>query len=116
MPLMTSYKFGDIVLVPFPFTDQITTKRRPAVVVSAAAYHRERPDLILMAVTGQVIASLSMGEVVIQDWQQAGLIKPSVIKPVLTTIEKELVFRKLGRLTQQDRGTLRLVLSTILGE
>ena len=31
-------------------------------VVSAAAYHRERPDLILMAVTSQVRASLSVGE------------------------------------------------------
>lgn len=76
MPLMTSYEFGDIVLVPFLFTDQTTTKRRPAVVVSATAYHREKPDLILMAVTGQVRASLSVGEVVIRDWQQAGLIKP----------------------------------------
>lgn len=116
MPLMTSYEFGDIVLVPFPFTDQTTTKRRPAVVVSATAYHREKPDLILMAVTGQVRASLSVGEVVIRDWQQAGLIKPSVIKPILTTVEKELVFRKLGQLTQQDRQALQTVLSTILGE
>jgi hypothetical protein len=27
------YQFGDVVLVPFPFTDQSTTKRRPGVVV-----------------------------------------------------------------------------------
>ncbi len=34
---MTGYKFGDILLVPFPFTDQSTTKKRPAVVVSSSA-------------------------------------------------------------------------------
>ena len=44
------YHFGDVILVPFPFTDQTTTKKRPAVVVSSEVYHRERPDLILMAI------------------------------------------------------------------
>ncbi|MCZ7619074.1 MAG: type II toxin-antitoxin system PemK/MazF family toxin [Myxococcota bacterium] len=51
---MTGYEFGDVLLVPFPFTDQSTTKRRPAVVVSSEAYHRERPDLVIVAVTSQV--------------------------------------------------------------
>jgi mRNA interferase MazF len=32
---MTGYEFGDLVLVPFPFTDQSAVKRRPAVVVGA---------------------------------------------------------------------------------
>lgn len=35
MPPTTGYSFGDIALVSFPFTDQSTVKRRPAVVVSA---------------------------------------------------------------------------------
>ncbi len=51
---MTSFEFGDVVLVPFPFTDQSTAKKRPAVVVSSAAYNAERRDLIVMAVTSQV--------------------------------------------------------------
>jgi mRNA-degrading endonuclease toxin of MazEF toxin-antitoxin module len=48
------YQFGDVVLVPFPFTDQSTTKQRPGVIVSSAAYHEARRNLILMAVTSQV--------------------------------------------------------------
>jgi len=85
---MTSYKFGDVVLVSFPFTDQTITKKRPAIVVSSAGYNRQRPDLIIMAVTSQMKPSASFGEVLITQWKQAGLIKPSVIKPICTTVEK----------------------------
>jgi mRNA interferase MazF len=52
---------------------------------------------------------------VIVDWQKAGLLKPSVIKPVLTTIEKGLVLHQLGKLEQQDYQALQNALQTILG-
>lgn len=88
MPNTTTYNFGDVVLVPFPFTDQKTTKKRPAVVVSSAAYNRVRPDVILMAITSQLSGYPRIGEVLVADWKVAGLVKASVIKPILTTIEK----------------------------
>ena len=53
MPRMTAFEFGDVVLVRFPFTDQSATKQRPAVVISSEAYHRARPDLVIMAITSQ---------------------------------------------------------------
>ena len=112
---MIGYEFGDLVLVPFPFTDQTAVKRRPAVVISSAAYHRARPDLLIMAVTSQQPATLSVGEVQVQDWRGAGLLKPSVLKPVLTTIDPTLVLKKLGRLTASDQAALRQVLTAILG-
>jgi len=49
MPPTTSYSFGDIVLVPFPFTDQTGIKKRPAVIVSSAAYHVARRDVVKFA-------------------------------------------------------------------
>jgi len=115
MQTTISYNFGDIVLVPFPFTDQTATKKRPAVVVSSASYNAARPDLILMAVSSQVRAAVTVGEVSIVNWQKAGLLKPSVIKPVLTTIEKGLVLRQPGQLEQPDCQALQNVLRTILG-
>jgi mRNA interferase MazF len=112
---MTSFDFADVVLVPFPFADQSTNKKRPAVVVSSEAYHRQRPDIILMAVTSQVRAASTIGEVAIQHWQSAGLIKPSVLKPLLATIEKRLVIRVMGNLHADDRAALRATLREIIG-
>jgi len=112
---MTGYEFGDVVLVPFPFTDQTTTKHRPAVVVSSAAYHRERPDLVILAVTSQMRPAAGLAEIAIAKWKEAGLLKPSVLKPVVATIERGLVLRKLGRLEQEDRRSLRNLLDGILG-
>jgi len=113
---MTDYKFGDIVLVPFPFTDQTTTKKRPAVIVSSNLYNQNRPDIVIMAVTSQSHGSGYFGDIRIPNWQPAGLLKPSVIKPILTTVEKSLVIRKLGSITDNDRTALNEGLRSILGE
>lgn len=43
----TTYNFGDIILVPFPFTDQTTGKKRPAVVGSSKTYNSNRPDIVI---------------------------------------------------------------------
>jgi len=110
-----AYQFGDIVLVPFPFTDQSATKQRPGVIVSSPAYNRVRRDLILMAVTSQVRGSGAFGEVLVQDWQAARLLKPSAIKPVLATLEQALVIKTLGRLSQRDQQQLKEMIGKIIG-
>ena len=112
---MTVSRFGDVVLVPFPFTNQSEQKKRPAVVVSSAAYHRERSDLILMAVTSQAHLTAAIGEASIEGWREAGLLKPSVLKPILFTLDRSLVLRKLGYLRQQDLESVRKSLNAILG-
>ena len=53
-----------------------------------------------MAVTSQAKPAGLFGEVPVADWEKAGLLKPSVIKPVVASIEKSLVIRKLGRLEE----------------
>jgi len=111
---MTSFDFGDIVLVPFPFTDQTGAKKRPAVVVSSQILHGEGIDVVIMAVTTQQRPSSSL-EVTISDWQAAGLLRPSVVKPVIATIEKSLVVKKLGSLQEHDLNALRDALRRALG-
>ena len=110
-----AHSFGDVVLVPFPFTDQSGAKKRPAVIVSGGGYHAGRRDLIIMAITSQVRQPLGFGEALVADWQVAGLIKPSVLKPVFTTIDQGLVVRTMGALSANDLRSLREVIGQVIG-
>jgi mRNA interferase MazF len=109
------FEFGVIVLVPFPFTNQVAAKKRPAVVVSNFSYSSIRPDVIVMAVTSQIRANRPLGEILIEGWQVAGLLKPSVIKPVFATLEQSLMLRRLGALSTGDAAALREGIARILG-
>jgi mRNA interferase MazF len=108
------YEFGDIVLVRFPFTNQITFKQRPAVVVSNRAYNSAKPDVVIMAITSQMHSPFSLGEVQINQWQAANLLKPSAIKPVFATIEQSLILKRLGVLDSSDQAGLREAIASVL--
>lgn len=112
---MTPYSFGEVLLVPFPFTNQATTKKRPTVVISSNSYNQQKPDLILIAITSQIKQPLQLGEYLIAEWTAAGLLKPSVIKPIVTSLEKNLVLKSLGHLQTADQHGLEETLQQIIG-
>ena len=68
-----------------------------------------------MAITSQVKPAQTVGEMIVQNWQSAGLLKPSAIKPVITTIERGLVINKLGQLMENDSAVLKRNISSVLG-
>ena len=92
---MTTYERGNVILVPFPFSNQTTAKKRPAVIISSNAYNSTSSDIVIMAITSQIEKTFAVGESLIWDWRDAGLLKPSAIKPAISTIEQRLVLKKL---------------------
>jgi mRNA interferase MazF len=109
------FDFGNIVLVPFPFTSQTASKKRPAVVVSGSAYNQAKSDIVVMAITSQLRPVQALGEAWLNDWQAAGLLKPSVVKPVFATLEQRLVLRTLGSLSAVDMASVRKSMSDTFG-
>ena len=109
---MTSYRQGDVVPVPYPFTDQNGSKQRPSVVLSGDVYNQTHPDVILAAVTSQI--RHTPDEVNRADWQGAGFLKPSVVKPVLSSFDTRLVRRKLGMLSNSDLTRVRALFARVL--
>ena len=84
---MTTYKRGDVVLVPFPFSNQASIKKRPAVVISSTLYNETSQDIVILAVT----------------------------KPAISTIEQALVLKKLGGLSTKDIPSMDRTLRVLLG-
>lgn len=84
-------------------------------VISNIAYQQGRPDVILMAITSQIRQPLAFGEYLLEDWQQAGLLKPSVLKPLIATLEQSQIVKVMGQLPASDLQGLQNVLQTILG-
>ncbi|HVL48676.1 MAG TPA: type II toxin-antitoxin system PemK/MazF family toxin [Candidatus Thermoplasmatota archaeon] len=91
-------KPGDVVVVPFPFTDPSTAKRRPALVLSSAEFNGAGPDVIICAMTSRLQQAPS-SLVVTQDGMQTGrLPSPSRVKVgKLALLKKDLVLAKVGQ-------------------
>ena len=99
---MTNLQRGDIVLIPFPFTDLTATKTRPAVVVSSQLYHQVRSELLLAYVSSQVSKANAQIDYLLTDWAAAGLPKPSFVRPKLAAIEPSLIVYHVGHLSADD--------------
>jgi len=48
------YKQGDVVLIPIPFTDLSSTKKRPVLILSSDDYNQNTNDLIVAAITSNI--------------------------------------------------------------
>jgi len=96
------FERGDVVLVPFPFSDLSATKVRPAVVISSDLYHTTEPDLLLAALTSRIATATGPLDYVLNDWHAAGLRYPSAFKPVLFTLDPARVLHRIGALTPKD--------------
>jgi mRNA interferase MazF len=98
MPITTNYNRGAVVLIPFPFSDQTSSKVRQAVVVSPV-YPSD--DLLVVGLSS-LSGSLRPGEFPVQFWREAGLIHPSFAKRAIASMESSLVRKQLGLLREAD--------------
>lgn len=63
-----------------------------------------------MAITSQTEKTVGIGECLIKNWSEAGLLKPSSIKPAISTIEKKLEdMRKEGQVSTFDKLAFHLL-------
>ena len=84
-------------------------------VVSGSAYNKAKSDIIIMAISSQFHLSGGIGEAWLGDWRAAGLLKPSVVKPVFATLEQKLLLRTLGSLSAADMAAVRKSIGESIG-
>ena len=93
------FEQGDIVLVPFPFTDLSTTKQRPALVISKSSYNTKTQDIVTCGVTSNLENSdysvlidnidLAEGKIPLKSRVKVGKI---------FTLKQSLVIKKIAKL------------------
>jgi mRNA interferase MazF len=99
---MPSFKSGDVVAVPFPYTDRATRQRRPALIVAADALQDAHGLLWVLMITSAQNRGWP-GDISISDLTQAGLPAESVIRTAkIATIEAKDAER-LGHIDEPSR-------------
>lgn len=109
---------GDLVLLPFPFSDLSAGKRRPAIVVSPDRVHRRTNDRIVVALTSNLEAGSAAGSVHLtsRELKRGRLPRPSVALPgKLFTIHRSLIVRTLGRLRPEPLEAILAELRSLFG-
>ncbi|MBA7471234.1 hypothetical protein ES707_06537 [subsurface metagenome] len=112
--MMTTYRRGDVVLVSFIFSDETGIKQRPVVVISSEAYHQNRQEAIISAITSRTDRILT-GDYLINSWKESGLKYPSIATGIIRTIKQSMIIRKLGAMSREDLRELDKQLNIILG-
>jgi len=99
---------GDVVVVPFPFSDLSAVKRRPALVVSVL----RGDDLILCQITSQMVRDEFAIPLRDADFTAGSLRKPSNIRPNrLFTADRALVVANVGKI---NSAVMRVVIDAIV--
>ena len=109
-----TFEAFDIVVVPFPFTDKSTTKRRPALVLSRAKSFNQRIGHSVLAMITSANNSDWPLDTEINDLAAAGLPAASVVRMKLFTLDDRLIMRKAGELGVKDREAVTEALRQLL--
>ena len=86
---------GDVVVIPFPYSDLTNAKRRPALVLAESSYN----DLILCQITSQAMKDTFAIGLSENDFIEGKVFKTSNIRPnKLFTADSDIVLYKIGSL------------------
>ena len=103
----------DVIVVKFPFASSLIYKARPAVLISSEEYNTNgRNTSIILAISSQIKTKLTL-EPMIEEWQTTGLLKQSIFKASIATIENDFIITKLGTLDTKDQIILDQLLEKI---
>ncbi len=95
---MARFVKGDVVVVPFPFSDLTQAKRRPALVIAGL----EGDDLILCQITSQLIKDKYAISINDDNFETGSLKQPSNVRPNrIFTTDSHIVLYRVGNLKMQ---------------
>lgn len=107
---MERFVKGDVVVIPFPFSDLRGLKRRPSLVLASL----KGDDLILCQITSQNIKDEYSISLRPEDFESGYLKVPSNVRPnKIFTAEKSIILYKIGHLKNEKIQEIMMQLKQI---
>jgi mRNA-degrading endonuclease toxin of MazEF toxin-antitoxin module len=113
--MRTIYYRADVVLADVVFSGGLGSKLRPVIVVSTEAYNQSGIKLIGAAITSNLNGTPRLGDVILTDWQTAGLAFPSAVRGIVITVDRVDIHRVLGVMSPADFANVEKALALIMG-
>ena len=105
---------GDIVLIPIPFTDLSSQKRRPVIVVSNDAYNRKTMDIVVVAMTSNPAAVDYSFTITSSNLEQGKLNRPGKVRvDKIYTLSQSIVVKTFGRVNSNVLDRIRSTLQNL---
>ena len=106
--------FGDVVVVPFPFVDRPVVKRRPAMVLTNAAFNAANGQTALAMITSAG-ASHWPSDLILADIEAAGLTTNCCVRWKVFTLPNDYIVRRAGSLAVADRDRAAQAVRSFVG-
>jgi mRNA interferase MazF len=114
LPPQRAIAAWDIVRVDFPFADEATTRRRPALVIATPAATEAFSILWVLMITSAARGSWKL-DVPISDLALGGLSRACVVRSSKVTALDSRLATRIGELAVADRAKVASCLGELLG-
>lgn len=105
----------DLLLVPFPFSDQSGRKVRPVIVISNNEFNKYSNDVIVIGVTSNILKDKYTINLTNNNLDEGKLFTNCIIKVEnLLKLDKELIIKKIGKINKETLKNIIDKLSTII--
>src|SRR3989344_7230161 len=106
---------GDLLLVPFPFSNQAGKKVRPVIVISNNDFNEHSEDLIVVGVTSNLSKDRYTLKLNNQDLEEGKLISECCIKVEnILRLDKFLVIKKIGKIKKEKTSQIIKIFESII--
>jgi mRNA interferase MazF len=105
---------GDIVLIPVPFTDLSSHKKRPVIVISNNDYNRAGLDIVAVAMTSRPANSIYAFQISSADLVEGTLNRPGTVRAdKIYALAKSIVAKKFGKVSLPVLDRIRNLLDSL---
>jgi mRNA-degrading endonuclease toxin of MazEF toxin-antitoxin module len=105
---------GDIVLVPVPFSDLSSTRRRPVIVISSDAYHSAAADMVVVAMTSNLTSTPYSFVLTSADLDAGTLNHPGRVRvDKIYTLSQSIAVKTFGRVNDTTLDQIRQLLTEL---